>query len=107
MMLRSELRKEWEVLVADYSRSRLSARKWCAANGVSEHQLEYWRRRIREKAGNVVWATIELVEEDAGACTDDIESGGITVHLGAARIEVRPGVDRALLGDVLRVVATC
>jgi transposase-like protein len=100
-MLRTELRKEWVARIADYTRSGLTAREWCARQGITESQLKYWLRQVRKSEQKVEWASVRVVEDEA-------PDRGVSVHLGAARIEVRPGFDATLLGEVLRVVAsTC
>lgn len=98
MMLRSTLRKEWEDRVEEYSRSNLSAREWCEQNGFSLNQLRYWLKRMKEGSENGGWACVEVVDKDE-------RRSAVSIHVGAARIEVHSGFDSSLLCEVLRVVA--
>jgi hypothetical protein len=102
MMMHSERRRLWEARIADYSTSGLSMEEWCAQQGVTRQQMRYWLERSRKNAGKVEWTTVEIVEQET------LEREGMTVYVGPARIEVRPGFDQSLLTDVLRVVvAAC
>jgi hypothetical protein len=98
-MLHSERRKVWEARVADYRQSRMSVREWCAKHEVTRDQLKYWVKRTQEKTACTQWTPVQIAPEPVPAV------GGITIRLGAARIEVAPGFDRALLEEVLSVVA--
>ena len=129
-----EKRKAWERLIADRGKSSLSVSEWCEKHGVTERQLEYWRKRLRELASReaaepgqcgtglasgdipnapkggsstrVEWTPVQVVPESRYEDRSaDIYNGGITIRIGAAQIEVRSGFDRVLLGDVLKVVS--
>lgn len=88
--------QEWEVRVASYKSSGLSARKWCAANGVKPHQLEYRLKKERaaflDSAPSVTWLRASVSGFDAG----------LSVRVGGVVIEVRPGFDPDLLCAVVR-----
>lgn len=95
---RQQERQEWEVRVASFRSSGLSARKWCAANGVKPHQLEYRLKKERMAAldsASVTWLRASVNGFDAS----------ITVRVGAAVIEVRPGFDPDLFAGVVRVLS--
>lgn len=98
-MERSVAREAWESRIADYSTTRLSDREWCERNGVTGHQLRYWRHRLLKKPENAIWAPVQIVPEAASG------NAPITICLGSARIEIHSGFDQVLLSDVLRVVA--
>jgi transposase-like protein len=115
-MLKSEKRKAWAARIADYQQSKLTIREWCAKHGVTERQLWYWRRRLQAKPGvstssspgggpaqemeSVVWTPVQIASESA------CEGGGIAIHVGCARIEIRAGFDHALLSEVVCVLAS-
>ena len=97
---RQQERQEWEVRVASFRSSGLSARKWCDANGVKPYQLEYRLKKERTTALGrsvppVTWLRASVSGFDAG----------ITVRVGAAVIEVRPGFDPDLFAGVVRVLS--
>jgi transposase-like protein len=130
-----EKRKAWERLIADRAKSNLRVSEWCKKHRVTERQLEYWRKRLRELASQVSaglnesrsapaegtalcppkdespaeieWTPVQIVPESQyEGRSADIYNGKIAVCIGAARIEVGRGFDPALLGDVLKVVAS-
>ncbi|MHB9036685.1 MAG: IS66 family insertion sequence element accessory protein TnpA [Armatimonadota bacterium] len=92
-----ELLKEWEGHIEEYRASGLSTRKWCEENGISQHKLRYWLERSREWREEINWSRVEIC--DSESCGD-----GISVRVGAARIEVRVGFNHDLLCEVLHVV---
>ena len=118
-MTRAKGRKRWQVLLTDYYDSDLSTREWCEGNGVTDHQLRYWRRKIGEAQPSASWAYVDLVDDGITDATNLLMSpkdskstatreGGVCLRVGAACIEVQPGFDSGLLSGVLRVaVATC
>lgn len=111
MMSRPELLREWEARIADYSARTSSAREWFDRHGVTKSQLNYWRARLRDTPeGDVQWTPVQLVDRDTHTgqshADPDENADGITVHVGPARIQVRPGFDHALLAQVLRVVVS-
>ena len=126
-MTHAKRRTLWQARVADYEASELSVGDWCRENGITAHQLRYWRRRMGTPANSQAavdagsgWACVELVDdgpaaareelpEAAGKCGEtSIGVGGVCLRVGVATIEVRRGFDAVLLSEVLRVVvATC
>jgi hypothetical protein len=101
----NEVRLElWRARVDDYRSSGLSAPKWCQKNEVTLHQLRYWVRRIRQidqQPGG--WARVEVRGDGPSGSVDG--GSALTVRVGAASIDVRPGFDSSLLSEVLTVVA--
>jgi len=118
-----ELQEKWAEIIAAYRESGLSAVEWCEVTGCTIGRLKYWKAKLntakqqpfeehhlplavnRNDDFGVVrtkWAQAELVDEHSPQNT------AISIHVGAARIEVNYGFDHALLADVLRVaVASC
>lgn len=97
---RQQQRQEWEARVASYRSSGLSAAKWCATNGVKPHQLRYRLKQEREAfsggAPSVTWLRASVGGLDTG----------LSVRVGGAIIEVRPGFDPDLLLGVVRALST-
>ena len=135
-MTNAKRRTVWQSRIADYEASDLSLVEWCRENGVTIHQLRYWRRRMGNPAKSEVtadagpgWACVELAEDNVAvqaiACREvrgsegepkasgkrketATRDAGVSLRVGAATIEVRRGFDSTLLSEVLRVVvATC
>ena len=115
-MTNAKRRKRWLKLLADYRITELRTREWCEKNGVTDHQLRYWLRKLGQTDESSSWACIELVDEvkqnpqstlgESLVCRRS--DSAVSVRLGAATVNVHPGFDPSILTDVLRVVAsTC
>jgi hypothetical protein len=99
----TELLNEWRGRIADYQAGELTMIQWCEKTGYSIGQLKYWITKCnklvrKSEAGG--WARVEIADSGETAASK------ITVRVGVARIEVEPGFDRAVLGEVLRVAAS-
>lgn len=96
-------REQWAALVEEHEASGQSQRSFCAAHGIGQSSLRYWRRRLQEDAlGGERGAGARLVpvrvrEE---ALVDGI-SGVSLVAGGGMRIELATGFDAATLERVL------
>ena len=100
-MENTELLNEWRRRIADYRAGDLTMIHWCEKTGYSIGQLKYWIakcNKLARKSEAGGWARVEIVDSNSTA--------KITVRVGVARIEVEPGFDRAVLGEVLRVAAS-
>src|SRR5690606_10254815 len=83
--------------------SGMSVRSWCAEQGIKEHQLRYWLRRLdSDDTQGPRWIPVTL--NGAGPWE---EARGLVIRIGRATIEVGPGFDRTLLADVVRVLTHC
>lgn len=49
-MATTEKERLWARRMTEWERSDTSRRTWCAANEVSIHTFDYWRRRLRTRA---------------------------------------------------------
>lgn len=100
-----EERRIWEAKIADYHASGLTAQEWCDANGEQLNRLKYRIKVINKarKANSAMptrWLPVTVDEPDR-------DHTGLSIKVGTASIEVRPGFDRDLLKDVVRVLASC
>jgi transposase-like protein len=78
------------------------------ATGLHRNQLYAWRKELREAvdeataaAGSVPLDFVPVVATDE---PDVPRRSGIEIELSGARVRVSPGVDPALLADVLRML---
>src|SRR5690625_4978189 len=100
-MSRVELRKKWEVRIAEYRASGQTQTQWCEANHLKLHQFKYWLRKIENEkthsASSSQWVPI--------AVNHSYEAQNpLIVKVGLASIEVQPGYDPSLLADVVRTL---
>ncbi len=101
------IRKEWETRVTEFRVSGQSATAWCSEHRIKTHQLWYWLRKypseesIQSQPNK--WIPIEIDKSPVNE-TDSV----LLVRIGQAVIEVRPGYNRDLLSDVVRILnASC
>ncbi len=99
---------EWSKRVAEWRASGLTAKEFCAKHDLRVSALRNWSYRLRaaEKASEasaVRLVPVAVKPPDAPATTPQVEPGkpALIVELGAARIVVPAGVDRATLKMVL------
>jgi len=91
-------REDGERAVAAWRASGLSQRAWCAANGVSNKRLSYWKQ------------VIEAPSEDRSAAgfvavVREQSSPSLEILVGAARILIRDDVDGAQLRAVVEALS--
>lgn len=115
-MTRAEKRKEWENIVDQYQSSNESVEKWCATNNIKPDRLWYWLRKLRTgvDTGKHTTKNTALVQSNRWLPVEVCEhlrveqSDTVTIKIGKARIEVKPGFESVLLSQVVRVLtASC
>lgn len=98
-MSQTELRKEWELRIAEFRASGLTQTKWCEENDLKIHQFHYWLRKIEKPPdSSPKWIPITMDEQ-----VDDSKDS-IQIRIGKAYIEVKPGFDPSHLADVVRTL---
>jgi transposase-like protein len=86
-------------LVEEFEQSGLRRKEFCAAQGLSVHTLDAWRRRASRSVGDEKIVPVELVEaHDSGRgrmlAISAQQRGQLRVVLPSGlRIEVEPGFD--------------
>ncbi len=91
--------EQWAEWVKAYEASGESQRAFCARSGIGQSTLRYWRRRLKEGAGEgrgnggARWVAVKLCEDGAAG-----KASGLSVVAGKGlRIEVARGFDVATL----------
>ena len=99
-------REQWAALVKEHEASGQSQRAFCAARGIGQSTLRYWRRRLQEDGldgERRVGARLVAVRVREEAPVEGL-SGVSLVAGGGVRIELAPGFDAATLQRVLRTL---
>ncbi|WP_288010493.1 helix-turn-helix domain-containing protein [Kyrpidia sp.] len=99
----AELRELWRTRVADFRASGQTGAAWCAAHQIKEHQLWYWVSKFKTEAppqSQPHFISIRVQDAPEGS------EMALSVRVGPAIIEVRPGYDSDLLRDVVRTLAS-
>ena len=101
-MVNTTKQKLWEERVQSFLSSGLSRRAWCSGQGIPEHQLNYWLRKLqpREVKSNAQhWVGL-----DSGSLSDT----GVSLQVGDVRLAIKRGFDHQVLVDVIRaLIAAC
>lgn len=96
----------WMRRVAEWKASGQPATTFCAGRGFSASALRYWGKRLEKKLTEPAPAPAvriaRLVRDDAGGPAAE---GLISIEVGATRLTVGRGFDRAALRSVLEVLA--
>jgi hypothetical protein len=90
--------EEWRRRLDGCVPGELSVREWCRRQGVSEYQYHYWRRRVAASPRDGGWLCVDVVQTPASV------SGGVSVHVAGASIQVQAGFDPAMLRAVVRAL---
>ncbi len=99
------LSAQWRERFDEFARSGLSVACWCVARNVSVCRFYYWRRKLSRTPAlpnpqdNTQW--IALPMRSAASVG---QSKTLTVRIGSASIDVAPGFDPALLGQIARAL---
>jgi hypothetical protein len=101
-------REHWRQQVREFEVSGLSRQSYCDQKQIKIYQLDYWRKKFGkaesvEPISTKSWIPLAVRDDRAAE-----ETSGICLRIGRLAIEVKPGFDRELLAEVLRVVdPTC
>ncbi len=94
--------REWRSLVRDYRASGQTQAAWCAENNINIHSLRYWLRKGKTTSAqtdSLQWLSLSIRD------MDDVKENSLTVKIGPAAIDVKPGFDSQLLSQVARVLS--
>jgi hypothetical protein len=106
-MLNTDRAAVWQQRLDDHAKSGLSVSKWCASNGCTVKQFQYWRRKLSPKSispddgSSPEWVRLAL-EPDRAPKT----CNSLTLKVSGAEIELHHGFDADLLRRVVRALAT-
>ena len=93
---RAERQAMWAGRVASFRSSGQSMAAWCAANGINPRQLRYWLKKEAQPSDmSARWPPLDLSE---------MPTRLLSVRIGQAAIEVKPGFDPELLLNVVRTL---
>ena len=98
---------EWSARVQAWRASGKRAADFCAGREYSAKSLQWWSSRLKRMPAQAEVRRVPLarvVRTPVGP--HGVRSGILVVQLGAARVEVSAGVDRALLAMVLEALVT-
>ncbi|HEX7479705.1 MAG TPA: hypothetical protein VF331_18020 [Polyangiales bacterium] len=98
---------EWLQRVAAWQASGLRAGEFCVGRDYSAKTLQWWSSRLRHGrvAPTARGEAVRLARVVRSAVAVPPMATSIVIEVGGARVEVRPGVDRAALQVVLEVLS--
>lgn len=114
-MRRIEVPEIWVSRINAYKAREERAPVWCERNQVTQDQLYYWMDRLKKAneqallAGKPRFIPLcldDAVAEEAKQVQPDqvCAASPILVRVGSATVEVGPGFDALLLGEVVKVL---
>jgi hypothetical protein len=94
--IEQQAKKEtWIERIAEFEASGLSGAKWCAARGFKENQLSYWRRKIKQyQPEEPRWLAMDISEPEPR----------LTIKIGQASIELKPGFNQELFLTAVKLL---
>jgi len=111
----TELRlAHWAQIMQERVDSGMSIKAYCMANGIGANTYFYWQKKLRTAAAQQLTAAAQperqaLAPSGWAAVTEGIvapeRESGLTLRVGGAEIEVRPGYDKALLASVIKTLS--
>jgi hypothetical protein len=98
---RRRLRESWQQRIEEWRHSGLSQGEYCRRNQIKWHQFIYWKKRLIEKA--VAAVTFVPVPIRRLKPPEPKASGSVLKLIVGDRfkVEITPGFDARLLGQVL------
>jgi len=95
MTERQAKKEAWVERVKEFETSGLSGAKWCAARGFKENQLSYWRRKLKcQQPEETRWLALGIGESEPT----------LTVKIGQASIDLKPGFDQELFITAVKLL---
>ena len=107
-MTDQEKRSLWLGHIKAYRASKLTAVAWCKENNVKVHILRKWITQFNKEkeafSGSKEWLPVDVVSD---TYENNIKpaSSGITITIGAAKIEVSSNFDPNTLEAVLGILS--
>lgn len=105
-MSREEMAELWASRISDYRSSGERVADWCARHQVTPHQLYYWLQKLKKAdqqspvTSGPKWIAVSLEG------TTEAEATPILVKVGTVAVEVRAGLEPAVLAAVVRTLKT-
>lgn len=99
---REQLRQRWAARIPDDRSSSLTMAAWCARHQIRVDQLKDWL--YRRKLQNPPFSTASTAGPRFLPLTVTKPSPTLTVRVGSARIDLKPGFDPQLLKAVVRAL---
>jgi transposase-like protein len=95
----------WIARISDYRASGERVAQWCERHQVTQHQLYYWMRKLRDTGEQQPASTTgpKWVSLPVESCANE-ETAPIRITVGTIAVEVRPGFDPAVLASVVRTL---
>jgi hypothetical protein len=112
-MSRSELASLWRTRLSDFALSDCSREEWCMRQGVTMHQLRYWRKRFASDSvpeptqgpsaleampDQELWLAVTFTD------APPVSSPCLTLRISGGEIDLLPGFDPALLRSIVQAL---
>jgi len=100
----TDTEKKWQERVLAWKASGKSCEEFAQGQGFAAITLQQWGFRLRKKEREARAEPVVLARVIRADVTAHAGTATMVVDVGGARIEVRPGFDRALLRELVAVL---
>lgn len=92
----------WKSHITEQVSSGLTQKEWCDANDVNLHNLRYWKHRmvVSKQQAAIAQRFVAIGPIQSQARTQ----ASLQLSIGKLAVEIREGIDLALLDDVLKIL---
>ena len=93
--------KQWRQHFEAYRSGDLTRKAYCQKNQIKESTFGYWCKKMKraenglDKVTEPMWIPLQVSEE---------RSASIDIRIGNITLEIKPGFDKTLLVELLRVI---
>jgi hypothetical protein len=102
---RTNKERFWRRQMRRWRTSGLSARAYCAEQGLSEPSFYAWRRRLAEREATAQFVPLTVTPEVRIATEVDGSAGAVELVLGTGRrLRIGPGFDGPTLARLLALL---
>ena len=102
----------WNALLIQFRDSGLTLQAFCDQQGISYHQLVYWRKKIQVQSrcdAVPQWVPVRLqppsVSKEDASCAPVAPEASVFLHYGDARVEIPMHGDAGYVASLLRALA--
>ena len=102
---RTSKERFWRKVIRQWGGSDLSARAFCAEQGLSEASFYAWRRTLGQRDGVVGFLPVQVTPESKPPVTADGSAGAVELVLATGRrLRIGPGFDGPTLARLLALL---
>jgi hypothetical protein len=103
-MTKLEIRKLWVKRTSEYKASGMGVSEWCKISNVKKSQVWYWLKKFRDEKTTDKTKTQWMEANVENIKPTNNKENIVVIKIGPASIQIKPGFDKSLLEDVIKVM---